>query len=294
MFCQSTGKEIREVAMWPKAKRFVVFPLVALVLLGLGLAAGCGGGTTPPPEETELSGKIREAGSTSVLPLAEELAVEFMKLHPRVRVETGGGGSGAGVTQCAAGTVEIGAVSRDIKITEPDLITYPIARDAVAIVVHAGNPITGLTLDQVARIYSGEITDWSQVGGKAGKIVIIAREEGSGTRDIFEERVMKEKKITAHAILKIYNGEIQMAVSQEASAIGFVSLGYISGLKALSIDGVACTIENCQKGTYPLVRRLYFLTRSTPSGAVKEFIDFARSPQGQEIAQNLDCVPLVQ
>ena len=284
MFCQSTGKEIREVAMWPKAKRFVVFPLVALVLLGLGLAAGCGGGTTPPPEETELSGKIREAGSTSVLPLAEELAVEFMKLHPRVRVETGGGGSGAGVTQCAAGTVEIGAVSRDIKITEPDLITYPIARDAVAIVVHAGNPITGLTLDQVARIYSGEITDWSQVGGKAGKIVIIAREEGSGTRDAFEAAVMRRSLVTKRAILQQASGAIRTIIALTPGSIGFLSFGYVdSSVKALAIDGAEANAANIASGLYTISQPLYFLTREQAKGLASEFIDFCLSSDGQSI-----------
>jgi phosphate transport system substrate-binding protein len=285
--------------MTSKVKRFLMFPLAVLAVAGLILAAGCAGGTTPPPGQgettpLELSGTIREAGSTSVLPLAEELAKEFMKLHPKVRIETGGGGSGAGVTGCAAGTVDIGAASRDIKITEPDLIPYAIARDAVAIVVHPSNPITGLKLDDVAKIYAGEITDWSQVGGGAGKITVIAREEGSGTRDCFEEKVMKEKTITANAILKTSNGEIQTAVSQDTLAIGFVSLGYVTGLKALDLDEKACTVATCQKGEYPILRRLYFLTKGTPTSPVKEFIDFARSDDGQKIAEELGYVPLVR
>jgi phosphate transport system substrate-binding protein len=283
--------------MLSKVKRLLMFSLVVLTMAGLVFIAGCAGkspGTGAPGEKVELSGTIKETGSTSVLPLAEALAKEFMKLHPKVRIETGGGGSGAGFKQCVAGTVDLGAISREPKITEADLISYPVARDAVAIVVHSTNPVNGLKIEDVAKIYAGEITDWSQVGGKAGKITVVTREEGSGTRDCFEEKVMKNKKIAGSVILKNSNGEIQEAVSADAAAIGFVSLGYITGLKALDIEGVKCTLETCQKGDYPLVRRLYFIAKGTPSNAVKEFIDFARGPQGQKIAQEKGFVPLVQ
>lgn len=279
--------------MSSRIKRLLVLPLVILVAGGLLLAAGCG--ESAPSGGAELSGIIQEAGSTSVLPLAEELAKEFMKLHPKVRIETGGGGSGAGVTQCAAGTVDLGAASRDIKLDETDLIPYPIARDAVAIVVHPSNPLTGLKLEEVARMFAGEITDWSEVGGQAGKITVIAREEGSGTRDCFEEKVMgEERKIAPTAILKTSNGEIQTAVSQDTSSIGFVSLGFISGLKALDVEGVPCTVEKCQSGEYPVLRRLYLLTKDIPASPAKEFIDFARSDDGQKIAEESGFVPLVR
>ncbi|MDD5447811.1 MAG: phosphate ABC transporter substrate-binding protein [Actinomycetota bacterium] len=279
--------------MSSRIRKFLVLPLAVLVVGGLLLAAGCGEST--PSGGAELSGTIQEAGSTSVLPLAEELAKEFMKLHPKVRIETGGGGSGAGVTQCAAGTVDLGAASRDVKLDEADLIPYPIARDAVAIVVHSSNPLTGLKLEEVARIFAGEITDWNEIGGTAGKITVIAREEGSGTRDCFEEKVMgEERKMASTAILKTSNGEIQTAVSQDTLAIGFVSLGFVSGLKALDIEGVPCTVEKCQSGEYPVLRRLYLLTKDTPASPVKEFIDFARGDDGQKIAEEKGYVPLVR
>lgn len=275
----------------------LAFSLVVLAVFGLLLSPGCarkGAGEGGSSARGELSGTIKEAGSTSVLPFAEALATEFMKQHPNVRVETGGGGSGAGVQQCTAGTVDLGAISRELKISEADLIAYPVARDAVAIIVNSANPVNGLKLDDVTKIYAGEITDWSQIGGTSAKITVIAREEGSGTRDCFEEKVMKKKDITHNAVLKNSNGEIQEAVSKDPTAIGFVSLGYISGVKPLEIDGVKCTMETCQKGDYPIVRKLYLITKSVPEGPAKAFIDFARSEQGQKIAQDKGYVPLVK
>ena len=278
-----------------KKSRFKFAALAAAGLLSLSLLmGGCGASKTPQEGgNVNLSGSIKESGSTSVLPLAEALATEFMKLHSGVRVETGGGGSGAGVKQCVSGTIDIGAISRDLGLTESDLISYPIARDAVAVIVNSANPVSGLEIEDVSGIYSGKVTDWSQVGGKAGKITVIAREEGSGTRDTFEAKVMNKEKIIAGAYLKNSNGEVQATVSQDASAIGFVSVGYISGVKALDLDGVKCTIENCQNGAYPLVRRLFFITRTIPDQAVMEFVNFARSDAGQKIAEEKGFVPLV-
>lgn len=277
-----------------KKSGFKFAALAAAGLLAISLMmGGCGASKTPQGGNVNLSGSIKESGSTSVLPLAEALAAEFMKLHSGVRVETGGGGSGAGVKQCVSGTIDLGAISRDISLTESDLISYPIARDAVAVIVNSANPISGLKTEDVAGIYSGRVADWSQVGGKAGKITVLAREEGSGTRDTFESKVMNKEKIISGAFLKNSNGEVQTAVSQDASAIGFVSLGYISGVKALDLNGVKCTLENCQKGSYPLVRRLFFITKVMPNQTVTEFINFARSDAGQKIAEEKGFVPLV-
>ncbi len=273
--------------------KFAVLAAAGLLALSL-LMGGCGASKTPQEGgNVNLSGSIKEAGSTSVLPLAEALAAEFMKLHKDVRVETGGGGSGAGVKQCVAGTVDLGAISRDLKLTESDLISYPVARDAVAVIVNSANPVSGLKIEDVAGIYSGKVTDWSQVGGKAGKITVIAREEGSGTRDAFEEKVMNKEKIISGAYLKNSNGEVQAAVTQDASAIGFVSLGYISGVKALDLNGIKCNIDTCKDGTYPVLRRLFFITKAIPSLAVTEFINFARSDAGQKIVEENGFVPLV-
>ena len=286
--------------MTSKVKKFLMFPIAALVIAGLVFATGCSGGatssgSTPIPGQAELSGKITEAGSTSVLPLAEKFALAFMEKYPKVTVTYTGGGSGAGAKQCAEGTVDIGATSRELKLKEADLVSYPIARDGVAIVVNNANSASDLTLEQAARIFAGEITDWNEVGGKAGKVTVYTREEGSGTRDCFEHGVTKKygKKITAAAIAKKSNGEIQMAIQGDAAGIGYVSLGYIEGVKALDLNGVKCSMETCKSGKYPIVRRLYFHTKGTPSEMEKAFIDFCRGAEGQKIVEDMGYIRLV-
>jgi phosphate transport system substrate-binding protein len=227
------------------------------------------------------------------------MAAAFMDEHPQVHIEIAGGGSGKGVSDCAAGLSDIGAVSRAVKITEPDLIYYPIARDAVAIVVGNANTISGLTIEQVAKIYVGEITDWSELGwAGGGAITVYCREAGSGTLDCFVEKVIKESgygeaDITAEAERFDSNAGIQTAIQDDESGIGFVSLGYVQGLKVLKLNGIECTVDTCKSGTYPVLRQLAFVSKTCPSELVAAFIDFCRSEEGQAIAEERGYVPLV-
>jgi phosphate transport system substrate-binding protein len=134
-----------------------------------------------------------------------------------------------------------------------------LSRDAVAIVVNSSNPVTGLSMEDAANIYSGKINDWSGVGGRAGKITVIARSEGSRSRYIIEKKVMRQEKIITGAIFKNSNSEVQEAVSRDASAIGFVSLDYTHGLRVLALNGVECSIENCLNGSYLLLSNLDYI-----------------------------------
>ena len=267
------------------------------LLLTAMIFTGCAPASAPVGEShpSELSGTINEAGSTSVQPLAEVMATAFTKKYPKVTVNISGGGSSAGVKAIAAGTVDLGASSRDIKITEPDVILVCIARDGVAIVVNEANSLTGLTIEQVAKIYAGEITNWKDVGGADAPITVVSREEGSGTREAFEEYVTGafKKKIKADALFFDSNGAVRSKVSSDKNAIGYLSFGYIAGLKALKVNNIDATVENAQNGKYPIVRRLYFLAKSMPSGIVKEFIDFCRGVEGQKIALDEGYIPLV-
>ena len=271
--------------------------ILSMLVLTSIIFAGCAPATAPVAtvQPTELSGTINEAGSTSVQPLAELMATAFTAKYPKVTVNISGGGSSAGVKAIAAGTVDLGAASRDIKITEPDVIPVCIARDGVAIVVNEANSLTGVTIEQVAKIYAGEITNWKDVGGVDATISVVSREEGSGTREVFEEYVTGafKKKIKADALFFDSNGAIRSKVTSDKNAIGYVSFGYTAGLKTLTVNNVAPTVENAQSGKYPIVRRLYFLVKSMPSGIVKEFIDFCRGPEGQKIALDEGYIPLV-
>jgi phosphate transport system substrate-binding protein len=275
--------------------RIVAILLVTVVAVSSW--AACAPAPAPSSQApVELSGTINEAGSTSVQPLAELLAAGFHKANPKVTINISGGGTGAGVKAAAAGTVDLGAASRDLTMSEPDLIPFCIARDGVAIVVNKDNPVTKLTLEQVAKIYAGDITNWKDVGGNDATIVVVSREEGSGTRDGFQTFVTNPfgKKIKPDALFFDSNGAIRTKVSSEKNAVGYVSFGYMEGLKGLSLNDVTPTIENAQSGKYPVTRRLYLLTKTVPTGIVKAFIDYCRGAEAQKIAQAEGYIPLAK
>lgn len=262
---------------------------IVLIISLLFVLPACTG-TTPT---NGLSGEITEAGSTTVQPLAEKFAEDFKLIHPGVTVTIQGGGSSVGVKSAAEGIVDIGAASREIKPDEPALVKHLIAKDGIAIIVHPSNEISDLKKEQVRDIFSGKITNWSEVGGPDEQITVVAREEGSGTRSAFEEMVMDEELITNYTILQSSNGAIRTTVVNDPNAIGFLSLGYVdSAVKALSIDGIPCTIETALDGTYPIVRPLYFLTATEPTGLVKEFLDFCTGPEGQSIVESEGYIPV--
>lgn len=159
-----------------------------------------------------------------------------------------------------------------------------LAKDGIAIATHPSQSVSNLTADQVKAIFSGEITNWSEVGGEDSDIHVVAREEGSGTRDAFEEMVMGDALITSEATLLLSNAALRTAVSNDPDAIGFLSMGYVtSDVKALVIDGIAATVENAKNGSYPVVRPLLLLTKGEPEGMVKDFIDYCLSSEGQDV-----------
>ena len=244
----------------------------------------------PAPAEAELSGQITEAGSTTVQPLAEKLAEAFSAKHPQVEITVQGGGSSVGVKSAGEGTVDVGAASRQVKESElqefPDLVVHTIARDGIAIVAHPDAPLDGLTTEQVKGIFAGEITNWSEVGGPDKPIVVVSREEGSGTRAAFEEMVMGKEgpPIVDTAILQPSNGAIRTTVSTTPDSIGFLSFGYLDeSVKTLAVDGVEPTEANAASGAYPIVRPLNLLTKGEPSGVAKAWLDFILSEKGQAI-----------
>jgi phosphate transport system substrate-binding protein len=234
----------------------------------------------------ELSGTITEAGSTTVQPIAEKFANTFSAMFPNVTITIQGGGSSVGVKSADDGTVDIGAASRELKSSEPPLVKHLLCRDGIAIVTDPANTVSGLTTEQVRYIFAGGITNWSEVGGPNEDIIVVAREEGSGTRAAFEEMVMDESLITNMAILQPSNGAVRTTVATTPNSIGFLSFGYLdASVKSLAVDGVEGTVENAKSGDYPIIRPLYFLTKEEPMGIVKVFLSFCLSSAGQAIAE---------
>ena len=261
-------------AMYRIALRFLfIFFLISFVFTST-LSAGC----------SRSSASLIIAGSTSVQPFAEVLAEAYMILHPGITIDVQGGGSAAGIMATQSGTTNIGMSSRVLAGNETSLWSVEIARDGIAIIIYPDNPIINLTLPQVRDIYSGKITDWSQIGGKKSEIHVFTREDGSGTRSSFESLVMGKTEIMARAMVQDSNGAIRQLVGDDPYAIGFISLGLVDKtVKAVELDGVIPSREHVIDDTYNLSRPFLFLTLKEPTGLAKDFIDFTLSDKGKQI-----------
>ncbi len=246
----------------------------------------------PAEEETALSGTIQIAGSTTVQPLAEALAEAYTAMNPDVTIEVQGGGSSVGVTSAGEGTVDIGNASRNVKESEfetfPELQVHTIAFDGIAIVTHPDMELPSLTIEQVQQIFAGEITNYSDVGGPDAEIVVVSREEGSGTRAAFEELVMEhndsEAQITETALLQQSNGQVRTTVAETPNTIAYLSFGFLDeSVNSVAIDGVEPSVANVKNGSYSIFRPLNMLTNGDPGDLAQAFLDFILSADGQAI-----------
>jgi phosphate transport system substrate-binding protein len=261
---------------------------VVIIILGAFMVFNSGSAKT-----------INVVGSTSVQPVAEKLAEAYMKENPNVKINVQGGGSSVGITSAQQGTAQIGTSSKKLKANESKgLSEFTIGNDGICVVVNTKNNVNGLTKEQLRDIFSGKITNWNQVGGADAKINVITREDGSGTRSGFEDMVMKadngsKVKILKTAIVQSSTEAVKQAVAQDPNAIGFISLANLdSAVKTLQVDGVAPSEQTVSDGKYPLSRPFLFLTKGTPTGETKAFIDWVLSPAGQAIVKSEKVVPV--
>lgn len=272
-----------------KKSRVIKAAAIVLTLSLVFAVAGCGKKEEPNQAGTnELSGTIQIAGSTSVQPLSEELAKEFMKTNTKVKINVAGGGSSAGVKSAQEGTADIGAASRNLKEKEVGTVKeVKVALDGIAVVVHKNNKIEDLTMEQIQKIFMGEIKDWSEIGGDKGVIHVYNREEGSGTRGAFEDIVMNKKEFTEKAGIQNSTGAVRTAVAGDEGGIGYISLGGLNTeVKAVKVGGVEATIENIKKDTYKVYRPFLYMTQKAPEGATKAFIDWVLSAEGQKLVES--------
>ncbi|MEO0115655.1 MAG: phosphate ABC transporter substrate-binding protein [candidate division WOR-3 bacterium] len=240
------------------------------------------------------------AGSTSIQPFAERLTEVYSQKHKNFKFNVQGGGSSAGIKAVKNGVCHIGMSSRELKKEEKGLYEIVIAYDGIVIIVNQNNPLTNLTLNQVADIFAGKIKYWSELGetkslkkNRFGRINVITREEGSGTRQSFEEIVMRKERIANDALVQDSNGAVREIVANDPNAIGYISYGLVDKrVKALSLDSVIPSVETIRQRKYPIVRSFLFLTKCPPRGKLKEFIDFVLSAEGQKLLQEEGLIPI--
>lgn len=227
---------------------------------------------------------VTVAGSTTILPVAQAASELFNERNPDIRVLVQGGGSSAGIEAVSIGTAQIGMASRELEPDEEELglVDIPIAVDAIAVVVNPDNPISEMTTGVVRRIFAGEIASWRSLGWKDEPILLVNRDEASGTREAFAKLVMDGRDFAKAAVIQPGSGQVRAIVASAEPAVGYMSLGYVTReVKPIAIDGVSPSVETIREGRYRIRRTLHFFTKGRPTGPAKEFIDFVLGPEVQ-------------
>lgn len=291
-----------------KSKKWLALALAAVLALGL---VGCGGSESSEsadgeqPAGEELTGSINVEGSDTLVNVAQSWAEAFQTENPGVMISVKGGGSGTGIAALINGTVDFANASRAIKDEETadaeakgiDPVEHKVAVDGIGVVVNPANGVNGLSMDQLGKIYRGEITNWKDVGGNDAAIVLLSRDSSSGTYEYFKEEVVAAEDENAE-----YAKEAKLLASTQAivdetknnpNAIGYVGVGYITDdVKVLEIDGVKASVETAMDGSYVLSRDLYMYSNGQPADVMKAYIDWIVSPAGQKIVEEQGFVPL--
>ncbi|MBM6721769.1 phosphate ABC transporter substrate-binding protein [Pseudoflavonifractor phocaeensis] len=287
--------------------------LMLSAALCVGLLAGCGssGDTTQTPavganspaaveseapagDNTQLSGIVNTNGSTSMEKVMGYLKEGFAEVQPGITINYTASGSSAGITGAKDGTCDIGLASRDLKDGESGVKPITVAKDGIAIVVNPQNPVANLTVEQIAQLATGEITNWSEVGGNDGQVVFMGREAGSGTRDGFES-ITGTEDACKYQNEYTSTGEVIAAVASNPNAIGYASLSSVDEtVKAITVDGVAPTEETVLDGTYAIQRNFNFIVSDSAelSDAANAFVQWATSAEASDLIAGAGAVPL--
>lgn len=250
---------------------------------------------------------ITVKGSDTMVILAQRWAEIYMAKHPGVTIQVTGGGSGTGIAALINGTTDIAAASRPMKQSERDKlkqryntlgVEIKVAKDGLALYVNEANPVKELTLAQIKDIYMGKITNWKEVGGNDAKIILYSRENNSGTYVYFKDNVLEGEDFAPNAQNMPGTAAVVNAVSKDKNGIGYGGEAYGKGIKFLNVKvdanspAYAPTAENVKSDKYPISRYLYLYTRSRPTGAIKEYIDWILSAEGQEVVKEVGYFPI--
>lgn len=280
---------------------------LTVLAMGLSLSAlllsGCtgsgGAAATPDPgEPAALTGVVNTNGSTSMEKVIQSLAEQFMTENTGVSVNYDPTGSGTGIEAAGSGSADIGLASRELRQEELEkgLIGTVVAKDGIAVIVNAENPVKDLTVEQIAALATGEIGNWKDVGGMDAPVVLIGREAGSGTRDGFESITGTGESCVYSQELTSTGGVIE-AVKGNPNAFGYASLSAVEGkegVTAVKVGGVACSEETILDGTYAIARSFNLVTQADGplSQAAQAFFDFAVSPEAADLIRGAGAVPV--
>lgn len=240
---------------------------------------------------------VRISGSTTLLPLVQEGADRFMDLYSEKTVLVQGGGSSVGIAQAKEGIVDIANSSRDLKPEEDDgmMVDFPIALDVIVIVVHPGVAVDDLSEEEVKGIFTGEITNWSEVGGADEPILVVVRDRASGTREMFDKEALDDEEVVKSAIESNSNGIVRETVAATPNSIGYLSIGYANeAVKPISYDGVAASTESAKDGSYSLSRFLHMYTHGEPVPQAQDFIDYILSEEFQLGVVAEEYIPVIE
>lgn len=286
--------------------RLVKVSVISLLFSFLMINSSYGAGA-------ELTGSIQIKGSDTMVNLNQALAEAFMAKYPKAFIAVTGGGSGTGIASLISGTCDIAACSRKMKEKEMKQAQqkginpkeYIIGLDGLVVVVHSSNFISKLTIDELADIFTGKISNWKEIGGNDGKIVLLSREVNSGTHVYFKEHVLRkgdekgQEEFAPSALLMSSSQAIADEVAQNPNAIGYYGIGYLSPKqKAIAVvkdknsPYIEPTVDNVIKGTYPITRPLFMYTSSNPKPLTNSFIEFVLCKEGQKVVLETDFAPI--
>ena len=287
------------------------------ILTVWSLLTGCASRSSiqNPDAQPTTTNYIQNTGSDTIVNLALAWAERYQVVKPDVSISVSGGGSGTGIAALINRTVDIANASRQIKVEEIEAaqkngvepVEFTIARDAIGVIVNPDNPVSQLTLQQISDIYSGKINNWNEVGGETRPIVRVSRETNSGTHVYFLENVLRlgekgNKTMFATNTLLLPSSEgIIAEVGDNPNAIGYDGLGYITpDVKVLAVarkigdQYILPSIDTVNDGTYPVARDLYMYTIGSPTGHIKDYLDWILSPEAQQIVSELGFVPILK
>ena len=297
------------------ASRRTSLAALAAIALSASAVVACSGRHDRPAAETEgassgaaerSGGTLTIKGSDTMVILAQRWAEAFMRKNEGATVQVSGGGSGTGIAALINGTTDLANASREMKDRERAQLQQQrgkaahetrVALDALAVYVHESNPVESMTLEQLRKIYRGEMTNWSEVGGPDRAIVLYGRENNSGTYAYFKEHVLDEQDFAAETQTLPGTSAVINAVSRDEGGIGYGGIAYAEGIKALRLQGeegdpVEPTMENATSGRYPLSRYLHIYSAGEPSGVAQRYLEFVLSEEGQSIIEGVGYYPL--